>query len=118
MLSHASKRASNAHDAGLIQPGVHGQAEDLLRHNVAHGQARRWVGHRWLLIERNGVVHGGGDAGGLEALLHWVAVGHLNGVLGPDAGVVGFDVGQDAALTPALSRLRERGMMRASGATE
>ena len=85
------------HDAVLrsgIQPGVHGQAHDLLRHGIAHGQLRVWVGHGELLVQRNGVVHGGRDARGLQLRLHLFAVGHLHGVLGPSAGVVRFDVGR------------------------
>lgn len=85
------------HDAvlrGGIQPGVHGQAHDLLRHGIAHGQLGMRVGHGGLLVERCGVVHGGGDACGLQLRLHLAAVWHLHGVLGPGAGVVRFDMGR------------------------
>jgi hypothetical protein len=82
------------HLRGGIQPGVHGQAHDLLRHGITHGQLGLRVGHGGLLVQRNGVVHGGGDASGLQLHLHPFAVGHLHGVLGPGAGVVRFDVGR------------------------
>ena len=48
-----------------------------------------------LVVQGDGVVHGGGDAGLLELVLKGFAVGHLDGVLGPGAGVVRFDVGGD-----------------------
>ena len=56
-----------------IQPRVHGQAYDLLRHGVAHGQLRVRVGHGGLLVQRDGVVHGGGDADDLQLHLHLAA---------------------------------------------
>lgn len=37
-------------------------------------------------------MHGGGDAGLFELFLQGFAVGDLDGVLGPGAGVVGFQV--------------------------
>lgn len=40
-------------------------------------------------------MHGGRNAGLFQLFLHRIAVGHLHGVLGPGAGVVGFDVGGD-----------------------
>lgn len=39
-------------------------------------------------------MHGGRNASGLQLCLYLCAVGHLHGVLGPGAGVVGFDVGR------------------------
>ena len=50
------------HDGLLVcryQIGVHGQAEHLLRHCVAHGQSSGGVGHGGLLVQRNGVMHHG-----------------------------------------------------------
>ncbi len=38
-------------------------------------------------------MHGGRDTGLFKLFLQGFAVGHLYGVLGPGAGVVGFDVG-------------------------
>ena len=41
-----------------------------------------------LLVQRHGVMHGGGDAGIGQALLDRFAFGHHNGVLGKDAGAL------------------------------
>ena len=38
-------------------------------------------------------MHDGGDTGWLEWFLHSLAVGYLQSILGPDADVVGFDIG-------------------------
>ena len=40
-------------------------------------------------------MHGGGSAGLFQSFLQDFAVGDLNGVLSPGAGVVGFDLGGD-----------------------
>ena len=92
---------------GAIQPRVHGQAHRPLRHGVAHGQAGNGVGHGGSLVERDGVMHGGGYAGGLEFFLHCTPVTDLNGVLRPGTGVVGCytGCGDVLALTVALSRV-------------
>lgn len=73
---------------------MHGQADDAPGDGVAHGEVGCGVGHGGLLIDGDGVVHSGWDARGLELLLHALAVGDLDGVLGPGAGVVGFQVGK------------------------
>ena len=60
-----------------------------MRHGVTYGQVGMGVGHGGLLVQRYGVVHGGGDASNFELLLHGVAAVHLDGVLGPGAGRAG-----------------------------
>jgi hypothetical protein len=82
-------------DAGFIQIRMHRQTHHPLRHRIAHGQLRFSVGHGGLFVQGDGVVHGGRDAGLFELFLQGFAVGHLDGELGPGAGVVGFDVGGD-----------------------
>lgn len=69
---------------------MHRQTHHPLRHRITHGQLHVGVGHRGLFVEGDGVVHGGGDAGLFELFLQGFAVGDLDGVLGPGAGVVGF----------------------------
>ncbi len=82
----------DALNAGFVQIGVHGQADDFLRHGIAHRQFCGGVGHGRLLVEWDGVVHGGGDTLLLQLGLHVGSVRHLDGVLRPGASVVGFDV--------------------------
>ena len=67
---------------------MHGQAEYLLCHGVAHGQLRCVVGHGGLLVQWNGVMHHRGNASIFQLLLQGFAVFHPNGVLGVHAGVV------------------------------
>ncbi len=74
---------------------MHGQTQHPLRHRIAHGQLHVVVGHGGLFVQGDGVVHSGGDASLFELFLQGSAVGHLDGELGPGAGVVGFDVGCD-----------------------
>ncbi len=57
-------------------------------------------------------MHGSGDAGLFELFLQGFAVGHLDCVLGPGAGVVGFDVGGDEGYRrwiPAFAGMTFRG---------
>lgn len=69
---------------------MHGQAHHPLRHHITHGQLHVGVGHGGLFVEGDWVVHGSGDAGLFELFLQGFAVGDLDGVLSPGAGVVGF----------------------------
>ena len=76
-------RAQGLDNAALhcwIQPWLHGQAHDALGDCVADGQCGAWIGHRRLAVERSGVVHCRGDAGGFEGFLQLGAgVVALNG---------------------------------------
>lgn len=72
---------------------MHRQANHPLRYIIPDGQPGLLIRHGRLAVERNRVMDGGGDAGFLQALLQLVAVWHLDGVLRPGAGVVGFDMG-------------------------
>ena len=76
---------------------MHGQAHDLtgqlLRDRGAVGAAKMGVGR--LLIEGYRVVHGGGDAGGVQAGLEGVAVLDPEGVLGEDAGAIVLGPGEE-----------------------
>ena len=42
---------------------VHRQTDDLLGSVIASWELHGCIGYRWLPVEWNGVVHGGGDAG-------------------------------------------------------
>ncbi len=76
---------------------MHGQAHhimgQLLGDRGAIGAAEMGVGR--LLVQRHRVVHGGGDAGGVQAGLEGVAVLDPEGVLGEDAGAVVLGPGED-----------------------
>lgn len=86
---------------------MHRQTHHPLRHCISHGQLHVVVGHCGLFVEGDGVVHGSGDAGLFELFLQGFAVGYLDGVLGPSAGVVGFQVGE---LDLPFDRLRANGV--------
>ncbi len=56
-------------------------------------------------------MHGVGDTGLFKLLLNSFSVWYLNCVLGPGAGVVGFQVGGDDGLTGTRGRfIREQGL--------
>lgn len=78
----------------LTQIRMHRQTNDLLRGFITLWQLHVGISHGGLFVQRNRVVHGGGDAGGFEFFLHLFAVLHADGVLGVDAGVVGGYVGE------------------------
>lgn len=67
---------------------MHGQAEYLLGHGVAHGQLHCAISHGRLLVQWNGVMHHRGNASSFQLLLQGFAVFHPDGVLGVHAGVV------------------------------
>ena len=77
-------------DRRSSQIRMHRQTHHSLRYPVTHGQLRSGVGHGGLFVQGNGVMHGGRNAGLFQLFLQGFAVGDLNGVLGPGAGVVGF----------------------------
>lgn len=96
----------------IAQVGMHRQTHHPLRHRIAHRHLHCVVGHGGLFIQGDGVVHGGGDAGLFELFLQRFAVVHLDGELGPGAGVVGFDVGGDEECRrwiPAFAGMAYRG---------
>lgn len=69
---------------------MHWQTHHPLRHRVTYGQLDPGVGHSGLFVQGDRVVHGGGDKGLFQLFLQRFAVWHLDGVLGPGAGVMGF----------------------------
>lgn len=75
---------------------MHGQAHhlsgQLLGDRGAVGAAEVGVGR--LFVERHRVVHGGGEAGVMQAGLEGVAILDPEGVLGEDAGAVVLEPGR------------------------
>lgn len=69
---------------------MHWQTQHPLRHRITHRQVHAGIGYGGLFVQGDGVVHSGGNAGLFQLFLQRFAVGHLDGVLGPGAGIVGF----------------------------
>lgn len=84
----------DAADGLIVQIRVHRQAHDAFGHGIADRQRDAFIGHGGLAIQGDGIMDGGGNAGGLQGGLHGVAPVDLHGVLRPGADVVGFDDGR------------------------
>lgn len=65
------------------------QTHYSLGNRITNYKLHAGIGHSRLFVQGDRVMHGSGNAGLFQLFLHDFAVGDLNCVLGPGAGVVG-----------------------------
>ena len=101
------QRGGDALHLRFVQIRVHGQAHHFGGQQVAHGQ-RGIGGDGGLFVERNRVVHGGGDACVFQGGLNGGAVWHAHGVLGIRTDVVRLDKRRGYARSGQFLRIHLR----------